>query len=86
MHHHNRLTKQQLHKLIQNKQITLAGWSKGKIYGLLSCASGRHKIHRDNRVFFKDEAQAQQAGYRPCFYCMRQAYNDWKAQQKDPVR
>jgi methylphosphotriester-DNA--protein-cysteine methyltransferase len=31
-----------------------------------------------NRIFFKDEKDALQSGYRPCGNCMKQAYKDWK--------
>jgi len=60
------------------------GGHKGsKIYGRLDCASAQrwiakgHYLHQ--RVFFKDEATARAAGYRPCATCMPAAYKAWKA-------
>ena len=31
-----------------------------------------------HRVFFKDEAVAIAAGYRPCGACLREKYAEWK--------
>lgn len=57
-----------------------------KIYGRLDCPSALRYIAKgqyvQHRVFFADEETAIAAGYRPCYFCMRQAYNEWKAQQK----
>jgi len=62
----------------------LFGGHKGsKIYGRLDCPSALrwiakgHYLHQ--RVFFKDEATARAAGYRPCATCMPAAYKAWKA-------
>ncbi|WP_121197209.1 Ada metal-binding domain-containing protein [Mucilaginibacter gracilis] len=35
-----------------------------------------------NRVFFVSEAEAIDAGYRPCGHCMRNLYAQWKEQHK----
>lgn len=35
----------------------------------------------ENRVFFADEQEAINAGYRPCAHCMPGAYKQWKAVQ-----
>jgi hypothetical protein len=67
----------QLKTLLDNKEITLAGNLKLKIYGKLNCASGK-KMKVENRVFFASEAEAVVCGYRPCGHCMRQAYREWK--------
>ena len=64
-------------RLIHNKTIRLGGYSHGKIYGTLSCASGK-RMKAQNRVFFQNEAEAIAAGYRPCGHCMRQKYLEWK--------
>ena len=64
-------------RLIHNKEIGLGGYSPGKIYGKLSCASGK-RMKVENRVFFKNEAEAIAAGYRPCAHCMRREYLKWK--------
>ena len=65
-------------RLIHNKEIGLGGYSHGKIYGKLSCTSGK-RMKVENRVFFKNEAEAIAAGYRPCGHCMRKKYLKWKA-------
>jgi len=60
------------------------GGHKGsKIYGRLDCPGALRWIAKDHylrqRVFFKDEATARAAGYRPCAVCMPAAYKAWKA-------
>lgn len=53
------------------------GNKKLKIYGNLSCASGK-RMKKENRVFFKNETEAFQNGYRPCGLCMQKLYLQWK--------
>lgn len=58
-----------------------------KIYGRLDCPAALRAIKQgDNyakhRVFFKDEATAIAAGYRPCGTCMREQYKEWKRKQQ----
>ncbi|MBA2276310.1 MAG: metal-binding protein [Chloroflexia bacterium] len=64
----------------------LGGHRKSRIYGRLDCPGARRAIARGgyvaNRVFFLDEAAAIAAGYRPCAVCMRERYDEWKA---DPI-
>ncbi|MEP5612531.1 MAG: Ada metal-binding domain-containing protein [Cyclobacteriaceae bacterium] len=62
---------------IKNGSIVLAGNSKLKIYGQLSCSSGK-RMKVENRVFFSSETEARQRGFRPCGHCMRGAYLKWK--------
>lgn len=69
--------KRALALLVMSGDVTLAGYRKGKIYGLLSCKSGK-RMNTENRVFFKDEQEAKASGYRPCGTCMRAAYQLWK--------
>lgn len=63
------------------------GHNKLKIYGRLDCPSARRYVAKgqyvQHRVFFKDEKTAIKAGYRPCGICMKEAYQEWKA---DPAR
>jgi DNA/RNA endonuclease YhcR with UshA esterase domain len=66
-----------LQALILKGDIKLGGYQKGKIYGTLSCASGK-RMKTENRVFFKDEQEAITAGYRPCGNCMPHQYKQWK--------
>jgi len=83
MYHHNNFTansfagKRELYTLIANGEIKLGGYKKNRIYGTLSCKSGK-RMKTENRVFFKDEAAAMAAGYRPCGNCMPQQYKQWK--------
>ncbi len=63
--------------LIRKGAIILGGYKKAKIYGLLSCFSGK-KMKVENRVFFEDETEALANGYRPCGHCMKEKYKEWK--------
>jgi methylphosphotriester-DNA--protein-cysteine methyltransferase len=58
------------------------GHRRSRIYGRLDCRTARQAIARGgyirNRVFFRDEASAVAAGYRPCAVCMPAAYAKWK--------
>jgi len=72
------LRQRKLHLLIRLKRITLGGHRKLKIYGRLSCSSGK-QMKPENSVFFETETAAIQAGYRPCGHCMPDAYRQWKA-------
>jgi methylphosphotriester-DNA--protein-cysteine methyltransferase len=64
-------------KLIKHKQIMLGGNCKLKIYGLLSCTSGK-RMKRENRVFLTGLNEAIDKGYRPCGNCLRTEYKEWK--------
>jgi hypothetical protein len=66
-----------LKELIDNGEICLGGNKKLKIYGTLSCTSGK-RMKAANRVFFESENGAKHVGYRPCGNCMRGAYLQWK--------
>lgn len=68
-----------LQTLIAEGKITLGGYKKGKIYGALTCKTGK-RMKTQNRVFFKDEPEALAAGYRPCGNCLPQQYKQWKQQ------
>jgi hypothetical protein len=63
--------------LITSGEISLGGNSKLKIYGTLSCQSGK-RMKPFNRVFFSSEQEAINAGYRPCGHCMKEAYRLWQ--------
>jgi methylphosphotriester-DNA--protein-cysteine methyltransferase len=77
MIHHKLSTDEFIRKKIREKTILFAGNKSPKIFGLLSCNSGK-KINRTNRVFFKSEKDAWKNGYRPCCHCMRSAYIVWR--------
>jgi methylphosphotriester-DNA--protein-cysteine methyltransferase len=75
---HNNISKTELAKKIKSGEITLGSNVNLKIYGLLTCKSGKRMLSR-NRVFFINEKEALQAGYRPCGHCMSAAYSQWKS-------
>jgi hypothetical protein len=64
-------------RLIWRGVIQLGGYRPGKIYGTLACSSGK-KMKVENRVFFHSEAEAIEAGYRPCAHCLPEKYREWK--------
>jgi methylphosphotriester-DNA--protein-cysteine methyltransferase len=74
---HAELDKKALRARIGSGQIRLAGNQKLKIYGLLSCKSGK-RMKRENRVFFQSETEAKRQGYRPCGHCLPSKYREWK--------
>lgn len=77
MWQHSDLDAAAVHAMVRKQQVTIGCNSRLKIYGKLSCASGK-RMQRENRVFFTNESAAIYAGYRPCGHCMPQAYKKWK--------
>lgn len=67
---HDAIDRRTLHRQIRAGIITLAGNRKLKIYGSLTCASGK-RMKRLNRVFFKTENEALVLGFRKCKRCMQ---------------
>ncbi|WP_315822720.1 Ada metal-binding domain-containing protein [Paraflavitalea speifideaquila] len=63
--------------LIKKGVIQWGGYRPGKIYGRLSCTSGK-RMKVANRVFFTSIQEAIEAGYRPCAHCMPREYQKWK--------
>ena len=53
-----------------------------KIYGRLDCSSANRWISKghyvNDRVFFLNEEEAIELGYRPCAICMKEEYEKWK--------
>jgi len=82
---HSDLDPADLRARIRRGDITFGGYDRMRIYGRLDCASGKRML-RKHRVFFRDEAEALAAGYRPCGNCMRPQYRIWKAQQEAASR
>ncbi|MFD1631742.1 Ada metal-binding domain-containing protein [Pseudopedobacter beijingensis] len=74
---HADISDNELRSKIRNHEIHFGGNRKLKIYGGLSCASGK-RMKRENRVFFTSEQEALQNNYRPCGHCMNKAYKKWK--------
>ncbi|GAB4050903.1 Ada metal-binding domain-containing protein [Spirosoma litoris] len=66
--------------LINQKVISLGGHRPGKIYGTLTCRTGK-RMKPENRVFFQDETEALKLGYRPCAVCMPEKYKVWRTSQ-----
>jgi methylphosphotriester-DNA--protein-cysteine methyltransferase len=69
--------KQKLKSLILSGKIAWGGNIKLKIYGTLTCSSGK-KMKMENRIFFESEEETLELGYRPCGHCMREKYIIWK--------
>ena len=66
--------------LLRNGEITFGGHRPGKIYGQFDCRAGK-RMKPENRVFFRDEAEAIESGYRPCAVCLPEKYKVWQASQ-----
>ena len=66
-----------LKSFIDQEQIVLGGNSKLKIYGTLSCKSGK-RMKIQNRLFFTSEQEAVFEGFRPCGHCLKEKYRLWK--------
>ncbi|CAM4419329.1 MULTISPECIES: Ada metal-binding domain-containing protein [Acinetobacter] len=77
MWRHSELAQIELHLKLKQQEILFAGNAQLKIYGRLTCASGKRMLKK-NRVFFVDEHEAIAQGFRPCGHCMQQAYKKWK--------
>jgi methylphosphotriester-DNA--protein-cysteine methyltransferase len=74
---HTQISDEDLRKLARKNAICLGGNKKLKIYGMLSCKSGK-KMKKQNRVFFISEEEALTNGYRPCGHCMPEKYKQCK--------
>jgi len=66
-----------IQRAIKSGDIKFAGNRKLKIYGTLTCKTGKRMI-RENRVFFSSLTEAVAEGYRPCGHCLRADYIKWK--------
>ena len=79
MMRHNELSRDELRQALKSGKLALAGNARLRIYGLLTCASGKRMLKK-NRVFFENKLEAVQLGYRPCGHCMTPEYQTWKTQ------
>jgi hypothetical protein len=70
-----------LRNYILSGEIALGGYVKKRIYGKLDCASGK-RMKLSNRVFFKDEQEALEHGYRPCAHCLQEKYEKFITQRR----
>jgi methylphosphotriester-DNA--protein-cysteine methyltransferase len=73
--------KRKLIALIKKGEVVSGGNRQLKIYGTLSCKSGK-RMKIENRVFFYSEKEAIDHGYRPCGNCMKSNYQKWKESSK----
>lgn len=73
---HNDIGDEELKKKIKSGLLTFGGNARLRIYGTLSCKSGK-RMKRENRVFFVNEAEAINNGFRPCGSCMKDKYRKW---------
>lgn len=74
---HTEITNKELRKKIRNSSTPLAGNTNLKIYGKLSCRSGK-RMKKENRVFFGSQTEAIELGFRPCGHCLRIEYKNWR--------
>lgn len=66
-----------LRAVIKAKHILLGGNRNLRIYGKLSCRSGK-RMKRANRVFFSTEKEAIINDFRPCGHCLGEEYQKWE--------
>ncbi|NGM67385.1 MULTISPECIES: Ada metal-binding domain-containing protein [Bacteroidota] len=74
---HCEISDRDLHHKLRHNEICFGGNLKLKIYGTLSCKSGK-RMKRNNRVFFTSENEAIEKGFRPCGHCMKEKYQKWR--------
>lgn len=74
---HAEIPDEAIRNKIRSKKILYGGNNNLKIYGALSCTSGK-RMKRANRVFFSSEQEAVANGFRPCGHCLKAAYKKWK--------
>ena len=74
---HKNLSAEKVRSLIRGNKITYAGNIPAKIFGTLTCSSGK-RMKNENRIFFTDLNEAIRAGFRPCAKCLRKEYKIWK--------
>ena len=76
------LKPEQIRAFIHSGKITLAGNERLKIFGLLSCTTGK-RMKASNRVFFEHAVEARKSGYRPCGHCLQSEYQRWKKSSQE---
>jgi len=67
---HQEISNRDLAQKIKQSEILFGGNKNLKIYGTLSCTSGK-RMKRKNRVFFSSKIEAVENGYHPCKRCMK---------------
>jgi methylphosphotriester-DNA--protein-cysteine methyltransferase len=74
---HSKYTDHIIRRKIKSREITFAGNAKLKIFGTLSCSSGK-RMKKIKRIFFTSCAEAIENNFRPCGHCMKAGYKNWK--------
>jgi len=74
---HTELSDAAIRRKIRNQEICFGGNKTLKIYGLLSCTSGK-RMKKAHRVFFASEQEARQNNFRPCYRCLKERHKNWK--------
>jgi methylphosphotriester-DNA--protein-cysteine methyltransferase len=74
---HKKLSDEIVRSFIHGNKIAYAGNIPAKIYGRLTCSSGK-RMKKENRIFFVDRNEAILAGFRPCGKCLHREYKVWK--------
>ena len=71
---------------LSEEKGALGGNRETGVYGRMDCPAALRALSLEtrehylkNRVFFKDEATALAAGFRPCGRCLREKYIQYKA-------
>ena len=82
---HTDMTDQALMTRMRRREITFAGHRIARIYGRLSCKSGK-RMGRAMRVFFTSEEEAISYGLRPCGHCMPLAYRQWRSESERGIK
>ena len=67
----------ELRRRIKQRKILMGGNINLKIYGKLSCRSGK-RMKRENRIFFSSVKEAIDNGFRPCGHCLKAEFKNWK--------
>ncbi len=80
---HSEINAKSLRAKLRLGEIQWGGNARLKIYGTLKCKSGK-RTKKENRVFFKDESRAMEAGFRPCGHCLNAKYQLWKNRKQLP--
>ena len=70
---HAQINEEELRTRIKHYEIKFGGNLSLKIYGKLSCLTGK-RMKKQHRVFFASAKEAIEKGFRPCGNCMNNEY------------
>ena len=74
---HDTLDEEVLRWMIMAGEMPYGGNYRLGIHGRLDCASSK-RMKGSTHLFFAGEHAARAAGFRPCGYCMPDAYRKWR--------